>query len=43
MATIVALGHAAGQEVAAGRMSPPDAGAAYRDSVLRLMAAGPPG
>jgi AcrR family transcriptional regulator len=33
----IALGHAAGQQVTAGRMSPEDAGAAYRDSVLRLV------
>ncbi|MEV6842832.1 TetR/AcrR family transcriptional regulator [Actinoplanes sp. NPDC051411] len=35
-ATIV-LGHAAGQQVTAGRLSPEEAGAAYRDSVLRLV------
>jgi AcrR family transcriptional regulator len=34
---VIALGHAAGQQVTAGRMSPHDAGAAYRDSVLRLV------
>jgi hypothetical protein len=34
---VIALGHAAGQQVAAGRMSPDEAGAAYRDSVLRLV------
>jgi AcrR family transcriptional regulator len=33
----IALGHAAGQQVAAGRMTPDEAGAAYRDSVLRLV------
>jgi AcrR family transcriptional regulator len=33
----VALGHAAGQQVAAGRMSADEAGTAYRDSVLRLV------
>lgn len=33
----IALGHAAGQEVTAGRMGPDEAGAAYRDSVLRLV------
>ena len=33
----IALGHAAGQQVTAGRMSPDEAGAAYRDSVLRLV------
>lgn len=32
----IALGHAAGQQVAAGRMTMREAGAAYRDSVLRL-------
>ncbi|GAA3933876.1 TetR/AcrR family transcriptional regulator [Actinoplanes auranticolor] len=39
VAAVVALGHAAGQEAGAGRMSPRDAGAAYRDSVLRLVRA----
>jgi AcrR family transcriptional regulator len=34
---IIALGHSAGQQVTAGRMSPHDAGVAYRDSVLRLV------
>lgn len=33
----IALGHAAGQQVTAGRMSPDEAGTAYRDSVLRLV------
>jgi AcrR family transcriptional regulator len=33
----IALGHAAGQQVTAGRMSPEEAGAAYRDSVIRLV------
>jgi AcrR family transcriptional regulator len=33
----IALGHAAGQQVTAGRMAPDEAGAAYRDSVLRLV------
>lgn len=37
LAAVVALGHAAGQQVMAGRMSPDEAGAAYRDSVLRLI------
>jgi AcrR family transcriptional regulator len=37
LGAIIALGHAAGQEVAAGRMSADEAGAAYRDSVLRLV------
>jgi AcrR family transcriptional regulator len=36
IAAIVALGHAAAQEVAAGRMSQADAGVAFRDAVLRL-------
>ena len=36
VAAIVALGHAAGQEVAAGRMSPAGAGAAFRSAVLRV-------
>ena len=33
----IALGHAAGQQVIAGRITPDEAGAAYRDSVLRLV------
>lgn len=33
----IALGHAAGQQVTAGRMTPHQAGAAYRDSVMRLI------
>lgn len=37
LVTVIALGHAAGQQVAAGRMSPDEAGAAYRDSVMRLV------
>lgn len=37
LVAVIALGHAAGQQVAAGRMSPNEAGAAYRDSVLRLV------
>jgi AcrR family transcriptional regulator len=36
IAAIVALGHAAGQEVAAGRMPPADAGEAFRTAVLRV-------
>ena len=36
IAAIVALGHAAGQEVAAGRMSPVAAGEAFGSAVLRL-------
>ena len=35
-AAIVALGHAAAQEVAASRMSPADAGEAFRHAALRL-------
>jgi AcrR family transcriptional regulator len=37
ISAVIALGHAAGQQVTAGRMSPDEAGAAYRDSVLRLV------
>jgi AcrR family transcriptional regulator len=33
----IALGHAAGQQVTAGRMTPDEAGAAYRDSIVRLV------
>lgn len=33
---IIAMGHAAGQEVAAGRMSPTEAGTAFQASALRL-------
>ncbi|MBG0562699.1 TetR/AcrR family transcriptional regulator [Actinoplanes aureus] len=36
VAATISLGHTAGQEVAAGRMTPEQAGAAYRESVLRL-------
>jgi AcrR family transcriptional regulator len=36
VAAIIGLGHAAGQEVAAGRMASGAAGDAFRDSVLRL-------
>jgi hypothetical protein len=39
VAAVIALGHAAGQEAAAGRMSPHEAGVAYRDSALRLLGA----
>jgi len=39
LSAIVGLGHAAGQEVAAGRMSMKAAGDAYRRSVLRLCTA----
>jgi AcrR family transcriptional regulator len=36
LAAIIGLGHAAGQEVIAGRMTPAKAGAAFRESVLRV-------
>jgi AcrR family transcriptional regulator len=36
LAAIISLGHAAGQEVIAGRMTPAKAGAAFRESVLRV-------
>lgn len=36
LAAIVGLGHAAAQEVIAGRMTPANAGAAFRESVLRV-------
>jgi AcrR family transcriptional regulator len=36
IAAIIGLGHAAGQEVTAGRMTPAEAGAAFRDAVLRV-------
>jgi AcrR family transcriptional regulator len=36
VAAIIGLGHAAGQEVVAGRMTPARAGAAFRESVLRV-------
>jgi hypothetical protein len=36
VAAIIGLGHAAGQEVAAGRMPADVAGPAFRESVLRL-------
>jgi AcrR family transcriptional regulator len=39
LAAIIGLGHAAGQEVIAGRMTPADAGAAFRESVLRVCCA----
>jgi AcrR family transcriptional regulator len=39
VAAVIALGHAAGQQVIAGRMNPADAGVAYRDSALRLVLA----
>lgn len=37
VSAVIALGHAAGQQVTTGRMTPDDAGAAYRDGVLRLV------
>jgi AcrR family transcriptional regulator len=36
LAAIIRLGHAAGQEVVAGRMTPAKAGAAFRESALRV-------
>lgn len=36
VAAIIALGHAAGQEVATSRMTTTQAGAAFRDSTLRI-------
>ena len=39
LAAIIALGHAAGQEVAAGRMTVAQAGVAFRESVLRVLRA----
>ena len=42
VAATVALGHAAGQEVSEGRLSAHDAGAAFRDSVLRIYLATAP-
>ena len=36
LAAIIGLGHAAGAEVAAGRMTAADAGAAFRESALRV-------
>lgn len=36
VAAIIALGHAAGQEVAAGRMTVERAGAAFRESAVRV-------
>lgn len=36
LAAIIGLGHAAGQEVIAGRMTPAEAGAAFRESVFRV-------
>lgn len=37
VAAIIALGHAAGQEVTAGRMTAAQAGAAFRESALRVV------
>lgn len=39
----IALGHTAGHQVASGQMSPDEAAAAYRDSVLRLVLKPQPG
>ncbi len=36
VAAVIALGHAAGLEVAAGRMSATEAGAGFRSGALRL-------
>jgi AcrR family transcriptional regulator len=36
VAAIIGLGHAAGQEVTAGRMTPAEAGTAFREGVLRV-------
>ena len=36
LAAIISLGHAAGQEVIAGRMTQAEAGAAFREGVLRV-------
>jgi AcrR family transcriptional regulator len=36
LAAIIGLGHTAGQEIAAGRMTAAKAGAAFRESVLKL-------
>src|SRR5262245_46203438 len=41
IAAIIGLGHAAGQEVLAGRMTPAEAGLAFRESVLRVCRAAP--
>jgi AcrR family transcriptional regulator len=43
VAATIALGHAAGQEVSAGRMSSRQAGDAFRESVLRVCVAQAPG
>jgi AcrR family transcriptional regulator len=37
LAAIIGLGHAAGQEVAAGRMTPAKAGTAFRESARRVL------
>ena len=39
VAAVIALGHAAGQEVAAGRLGAAEAGAAFRSGALRLCVA----
>jgi hypothetical protein len=39
---VIALGHAAGAEVGAGRTTAPAASAALRASVLRLLGSAPP-
>jgi AcrR family transcriptional regulator len=41
LAAIIGLGHAAGQEVITGRMTSAEAGAAFRESVLRVCRARP--
>jgi hypothetical protein len=42
VAATIALGHAAGQEVAAGRMTTRDAGDVFAESVLRVYGVDPP-
>jgi AcrR family transcriptional regulator len=41
LAAIIGLGHAAGREIIAGRMTPAKAGTAFRDSVLKVCCAPP--
>lgn len=41
LAAVIGLGHAAGQEVTAGRMTPAQAGTAFRTSVLQVCRASP--
>lgn len=41
IAATIGLGHAAGQEVTSGRMTPAQAGAAFRESVVRVCRAAP--